>query len=133
MSRTTKTTRPNKEERERLPTKNGVIQVFFANAVRRGPDGEILRHEDSDEPKKGHYGLIHNDSFGCENPTECREKKHVVYVSATVILKALGLRRGTPISFGSRTNEDGKESAVFVRFADRDSGKTIRADVTHSR
>ena len=120
-------------EQEKLPIQKGTIQVFFANAMRRGRDGEVLTHRGSDEPKRGHYGLIHNDSFKCENPTECREEGHVVYVSATVVLKALGLRRGTPISFGSRPGKEGKESAVFVRFSDRDSGKTIPADVTHSR
>lgn len=119
--------------REKLPTKKGTIQVFFANAVRRGPDGEILRYEESGEPKRGHYGLIHDDSYGCENPTECREPGHVTFLNATVVLKALGLRRGTPISFGSRPGKDGKESAVFVRFEHRDSGKTIPAEVTHGK
>lgn len=124
MSRTTvRTTRTDKGERERLPIKKGTIQVFFANAVRRGPDGEILRHEDSGEPKRGHYGLIHDNSYECKDPAECREPGHVVFLSATVVLKALGLRRGTQISFGSRPTEEGRENAVFVRFADSD--KTI--------
>jgi len=127
-----KTAKTASTERERLPIQKGIIQVFFSNAVRRGQDGEVLTH-DSGEPKRGHYGLIHDDAYDCENPTECREEGHVVYVSATVVLKALGLRRGTPISFGSRPGKEGKESAVFVRFSDRDSGKTIPADVTHSR
>ena len=121
------------EQRARLPIKKGTLQVFFANAVRRGKEGEVLTHMGSDKPKRGHYGLVHDDSYGCENPVECRDPGHVVYLSATVVLKALGLRRGTPISFGARTNDDGKERAVFVRFNDGDSGKTIPADVTHSR
>src|SRR3989344_4779190 len=98
------------------PDRKGTLQVFFANAVRRGKEGEILTHMGSDKPKRGHYGLVHDDSYDCESPVECRDPGHVVYLSATVVLKALGLRRGTPISFGARTNDDGKERAVFVRF-----------------
>jgi len=123
----------NREQQEKLPTKKGTLQVFFANAVRRGKEGEILTHMGSDKPKRGHYGLVHDDSYDCESPEECREEGHVVYLSATVVLKALGLRRGTPISFGARTNDDGKARAVFVRFTtDRDS-KMIPPEVAKGR
>ena len=114
-------------EREKLPEKNGTIQVFFSSELRRDRDGKIMR-DTNERVMRGYYGLIHSDEHDCD-PMECREVSHQVKFKAEALLKAIHAgatlkgASGEKVRFASRQQRSEREGprpiVVFMRSAER--------------